>query len=108
MPKTPKTHYLKILSNHFRDIVDGLKTYEIRKDDRNFQPGDYLILHSHTRMSYPDDDEIFLAPTDQAIRVLVTHKSTFEQKEGYCVLAIQEIEHLQRTDRGFSVHLVEC
>ncbi|EAH0580331.1 DUF3850 domain-containing protein, partial [Listeria monocytogenes] len=39
-----KTHELKILSEYFWDIAEGRKTFEIRKNDRNFQVGDYLIL----------------------------------------------------------------
>ncbi len=39
-----KVHELKILPQHFTDVVTGLKTYEIRYNDRDFQVGDILIL----------------------------------------------------------------
>ncbi len=92
---TQKTHILKILHTHYQKIVDGRKTFEIRKDDRGFNEGDFLILHSHYRANYPDDDEVLLTPTEWAIRCRVTHKSTFEQQGGYCVLAIQDVEKLK-------------
>lgn len=37
-------HELKILPTYFRDVLRGNKTFEVRKNDRNFQVGDKLIL----------------------------------------------------------------
>lgn len=37
-------HELKIESKYFTDILKGIKKFEIRKNDRNYQVGDYLIL----------------------------------------------------------------
>ena len=37
-------HELKILPEYFRDVLRGNKTFEVRKNDRNFQVGDKLIL----------------------------------------------------------------
>lgn len=39
-----KVHDLKILPIYFNAIVDGSKTFEVRKNDRNFQIGDELYL----------------------------------------------------------------
>jgi len=39
-----KIHYLKTLPEFFRDVQDGRKTFEIRKDDRDYNVGDYLLL----------------------------------------------------------------
>ncbi|EKE9396609.1 DUF3850 domain-containing protein, partial [Listeria monocytogenes] len=39
-----EVHELKILPEYYEDIVAGRKTFEIRKNDRDFQVGDYLIL----------------------------------------------------------------
>ena len=38
------THYLKILPEYFKDMESGAKTFELRRNDRNYQPGDTLIL----------------------------------------------------------------
>ena len=38
-------HNLKILPEHFTPVLDGLKLAELRKNDRNFQVGDILVLY---------------------------------------------------------------
>ena len=40
-----KTHELKILPHYFDAVEKGIKTFEIRKNDRDFQVGDYLMLN---------------------------------------------------------------
>jgi len=41
------THELKTWPESFRAVKHGIKTFEVRKDDRNFQVGDYLILKEY-------------------------------------------------------------
>jgi hypothetical protein len=38
------THLLKIWPQYYCRLVDGTKTFEVRKNDRGFQPGDYVCL----------------------------------------------------------------
>lgn len=37
-------HELKTWPVHFDRVVDGSKTFEVRKDDRGYQTGDTLVL----------------------------------------------------------------
>jgi ASC-1-like (ASCH) protein len=37
-------HELKTWPQYFQDIKEGKKTFEIRKNDRNYQVGDVLLL----------------------------------------------------------------
>ena len=39
-----KVHELKIFPEFFQAVIDGRKLFEIRKDDRNIDAGDELIL----------------------------------------------------------------
>lgn len=48
--KTEVRHVLKIWPQYFERIVDGTKTFEIRKNDRGFQKGDSVALREY----YPD------------------------------------------------------
>lgn len=74
-----KIHELKILSEYFWDIVVEQKTFEIRKNDRDFQVGDHLILKEFKREK----------PTRRWIAVEVTYITDYEQKEGYVVMGIK-------------------
>ena len=40
-------HELKILPKYFQDVIEGIKTFEIRKDDRDFKIGDILLLEEY-------------------------------------------------------------
>ncbi len=41
-------HHLDIKNNYFEDIKSNLKTFEIRRTNRNYQIGDTLILKNET------------------------------------------------------------
>ncbi len=41
-------HNLDIKDNYFEDIKSGLKTFEVRRKNRNYQIGDTLILKNET------------------------------------------------------------
>lgn len=42
-----KIHDLKTIQPYFNAVIDGRKTAELRKDDRNFQVGDLLKLQEY-------------------------------------------------------------
>ena len=45
---TTNRHHLKIKPAYFGAIVRGRKNFEIRKNDRNFNVGDILVLDEYT------------------------------------------------------------
>jgi hypothetical protein len=69
--KYSKIHEVKIEPRFLDRINSGQKRFEIRNDDRDYQVGDWMRLTSC--------DGEFLA-------VKIIYKSTFMQREGYCVL----------------------
>lgn len=44
-------HELKILPEYFNDVISGNKTFEIRRNDRNFLVGDYIALNEFVKKS---------------------------------------------------------
>lgn len=55
--KQQQWHVLKTDVDHYRDIVSGLKKFEVRYDDRDYQVGDILVLREHNRKPalFPSD-----------------------------------------------------
>lgn len=47
-----KVHDLKSRPEFFTRIYDGSRTFDIRKNDRDFQVGDILILKEHNTITY--------------------------------------------------------
>lgn len=74
-------HDCKILPEHFNNVLAGLKSFEVRKDDRDppYHPGDELMLREWT-------DGVF---TGRWIRadVLLVLRSEY-CKPGYCTMSI--------------------
>lgn len=75
-------HELKLLDKYFDDVASGVKSFEIRKNDRNYAVGDVLILReilsSESRIVY----------TGRKIQCEVTYVTNFMQIADYVVLAI--------------------
>jgi len=40
-----KNHDLDILSKYFKEIKNGNKNFELRKNSKNYKIGDYITLH---------------------------------------------------------------
>lgn len=77
-------HYIKTLYPFFEAVWDGTKTFEVRKDDRRYSVGDWVVLQE----IYQDS----LAYSGKTIQAKVIYKlegGQFGIEEGYCVLGIQ-------------------
>ncbi len=79
-------HKLKILSEYYAAILQGKKTFEVRKDDRPFQEGDTLLLQETVT---PDG----LGYTGREMKVDVTYilRDSKYVKDGYCIMGIKII-----------------
>ena len=45
-------HELKTYPKYFQETIEGNKPFEIRKNDRNFQVGDVLLLKEWENIKY--------------------------------------------------------
>lgn len=80
------THELKILPKWFDDVREGKKNFEIRKADRNFKVGDYLILREWDRGKFT---ERFLI---RQIEYIYQGDGSYGISEEYCILGIKNPE----------------
>jgi hypothetical protein len=82
--QVPRVHELKTWPQFFDAIAVGVKTFELRNDDRGFQVGDVLLLNEfdNMRMEY----------TGRSMRRLVLYKleaSSFQGIEkGWCIMGL--------------------
>lgn len=78
-----KTHKLKIWPRWFNGVINGTKTFEVRRLDRDYLTGDYLLLQefNQTKLEY----------TGRECLVVITTILTVSDfmREGYGVLGIR-------------------
>jgi len=80
-------HELKCHSEYFQRICTGQKTFEIRKNDRDYQVGDILALREYDpKTGWPDHGSV-----DQR-RVKIVYMTSYAQQEGYVVLGIELLD----------------
>lgn len=76
-------HNLKILPKYFEAVINDEKTFEIRKNDRNFIVGDIAVLKEFENGSY----------TGRFVEAEITYLTDFEQKENFVVFSIDIYEY---------------
>lgn len=75
-------HQLKIAPKYLTRILSGEKPFEIRKNDRDFQTGDYVSLNEWADNKY----------TGNQVDVIITYVLTDTKlgiKKGYCVFGFK-------------------
>ncbi len=76
-------HELKIDPLYYDALMSGNKTFEIRYNDRQYQKGDALLLRPFWKKEHCYDS------TRKEIITTITYVSTYNQKDGWCVLGIK-------------------
>lgn len=80
------THALKTWPEYFKEVVDGNKTFEIRKFDRPFKVGDRLLLQEYNpnHPGYTGNEIEFTIG-------YILDNPDFGLKKGYCILSLKEV-----------------
>jgi hypothetical protein len=76
------THELKILPEYYDAVEAGIKTFEIRKNDRDYKVGDFLRLREWVAGSWYTGREI----TKQVVYIVDNPEYC---KSGYIVMGIK-------------------
>lgn len=79
-----KIHILKTWPQYFSRVESGQKTFEVRKNDRDFQVGDYLLLKE-----YDPDIKDFLGKSITLEIGYILHGGSFGIEPGYCVIGLK-------------------
>lgn len=85
-----QTHELKVWPEFFPALLDGRKTFELRKDDRGFGVGDKLVLRE-----YAPGEKVY---TGRSIQKTVTYViygddervAGFGLKPGFAILGLSK------------------
>lgn len=48
-----KTHKLKLLSHFCDDVYIGIRTFDVRENDRGYQTGDYIFFTPYDGSEHP-------------------------------------------------------
>lgn len=81
-------HQLKIESKYFTQIMTGVKTFEVRFNDRDFHAGDFLGLNEITDHPCNDKGERKETGRFLLVRVLNVFDNPVFVKEGYVIMSI--------------------
>lgn len=84
-------HQLKCLPEFFKEIRARTKRFEVRKGDRDFSVGDYLVLREWIQTDpyslggyYTGEQEV------RKVTYILTHDEFGEGiKRGYCVMSLE-------------------
>ena len=82
-------HYLKLQTEYFDAVLNGLKTFEVRKNDRDYRLGDTLAL-----MCFHEGEPVKSRPiVDVCVTYILTHEQFPEGvPEGYVVMGIKRVK----------------
>lgn len=82
-----KAHFLKCAPEPFEAVKSGLKKFEYRKFDRDFEVGDVIVLQKFESFGQRYFDSQIAA----RIEYMLTAGSGFGVPDGYCVMSIRVI-----------------
>jgi hypothetical protein len=77
-----KTHKLKTWLRYFYAIKNGTKTFELRKNDRDFQVGDTLVLQEYDE----NENEYTGRELSVVVSYVILEAKHFGLMDGFCIM----------------------
>lgn len=78
-------HELKTWTQYFDDIIYRGKSFEVRKNDRDYQVGDTLLLKD-----WDNETQSYSGRSCERRVQYILHGGNFGIEEGYCVMGIKK------------------
>lgn len=79
------SHELKLSTEFFPAVAQGIKTFEIRKNDRGYELGDILILSEWELTGH--------FYTGRKLIAEITYITNYAQQDNYIVMGIKLVKH---------------
>ena len=87
MVKSFKVHELKTIEPFYSDVKSGIKSFEVRINDRNFQVGDFLVLKQYDQKNKIYSGDAIL----REIKYILTQNDYPDGlMNGYVILGLKE------------------
>lgn len=81
-----KIHNKKLIQPYFDDVWNGRKTFEIRKNDCDYQVGDIIILREFDKKTNKYTGDWIMT------KIIYKIDNFVGIEQGYCVLGIKVLE----------------
>ena len=93
-----KLHELKIKKEYFQEVYFGKKTFELRKDDRDYEVGDLIKFNvidnvvspnkeEKTECAYIDENRLY------EITYILRDVPEYGLDKDYCILGIEKLNY---------------
>ena len=80
-------HNLKILAKYFKEVKDGKKKFELRKDDRGFNVGDTVVLNEL------DGDDLTGRNIIGFISYILRNAELYGLDDDYCIFSLEQMTY---------------
>ena len=82
-------HELKTWEEYFEPLASGEKNFELRKNDRGFQPGHQLLLREYSRHTHRYSGRTLHKKISYILGG--PEAENFGLKPGYCILGLGDV-----------------
>lgn len=82
-----KMHELKIKDNYYWSVMNGYKTFELRKNDRNFEVGDTIHFVNINGVDFINEPNNIYQ-----ITYILKNVEEYGLDKDYCILGIKKLK----------------